>query len=330
MDPESIASEDRADESFRPRPRVSFGLPVRNAESLIRQCLDSLLGQDFADLEVVVCDNDSTDGTRGVLEEYAARDCRVRFFRNPKNIGQIENVNRVFHLSEGEYFRWIGADDWLEPHYASRCVKAMDDHPEAVAVTTYFQIHAEEGDSAYEEYRGEWVSSLDPARRFARMLWFFHAGDRKYDPVYSMIRRDVLGRTQLIRMMDRADQMLAAELSLLGPFAHVPQCLAHRRKSYRHLRNKPMLMRRYDETHHAKLPSSALETSSGLVRNHSRTQTSRREGKPAAYGLPTVFSIRDAYRRWRSRFRLFLTHQLGLSRRNLRFWTRSTRGQRSQ
>ncbi len=89
-------------------PRVSFGLPVYNGEDTIRRCLDSILGQDYNDYEVVICDNASTDGTRAILDEYRAEDPRIRIFLNEENIGQIENVNRVFQLSLGEYFRWIG------------------------------------------------------------------------------------------------------------------------------------------------------------------------------------------------------------------------------
>ena len=96
-----------------PPPRVSFGLPVRNEEKCIRRCLDSILAQTFTDFEVVVCDNASTDGTRKILEKYAARDSRVRLFLNEENIGQIENCNLVVRVSRGEYFSWIGANDWL-------------------------------------------------------------------------------------------------------------------------------------------------------------------------------------------------------------------------
>jgi len=212
-------------------PKVSFGVPVRNEEGCVRSCLDSILKQDFGDFEVVVCDNASTDGTRDILQDFAARDSRIRLFLNDEDIGQIENCNRVFRLSRGEYFRWLGASDWLDPRYASHCVAALDKDPGAVAVTTYFRIH-KDGRIKYEEYQGELLESERPERRFARMLWTFHAGDTVYDPCYSMMRRDVLARTGLLRMMARADAMLAAELSLLGRFQHVPVCLADRRKEH--------------------------------------------------------------------------------------------------
>jgi glycosyltransferase involved in cell wall biosynthesis len=324
MTHESTGSESGPNASADPRPRVSFGLPVRNAEVSVRRCLDSILSQHFRDFEVVLCDNASSDGTRDVLEEYAAKDSRIRLFVNEENIGQIENVNGVFRLSRGVYFRWIGADDWLEPQYASRCIAALDADPEAVAVTTYFRIHADEGDETYEEYCGEWVDSRDPARRLARMLWFFHAGDRKYDPVYSLIRRDTLARTHLIRMMDRADQMLAAELSLLGRFVHVPECLAHRRKSYRRLADKPTLMRRYHAAHHATLPSPPsrlFRVLLQIVRDAELTPVERTRCTWSA----AAFSLREAFARLSARLRRFASLRLGLNRRSLRLWARLRR-----
>ncbi|MGA9263256.1 MAG: glycosyltransferase family A protein, partial [Desulfobacterales bacterium] len=101
--------------SEQPPPRVSFAIPVRNGERFLGRALDSLLAQDFDDFEIVVCDNASTDKTIEVMRRYAERDPRVRCILNEEDIGQIENFNRVYELSRGEFFRWMGADDWLEP-----------------------------------------------------------------------------------------------------------------------------------------------------------------------------------------------------------------------
>ena len=229
-------------------PRASIGLPVRNGERFVRRALESVLAQDFADFEVVVCDNASDDATPRILREVAQGDPRVRLFENERDIGQIENVNRVFRLSRGTYFRWLGADDWLEPSYLARCVAALDARPEAVGVSTAFRAYLDSGESACEVFRGEMPDVADPAVRFARMLWFFHASDLYYDPVYSLFRREALARTGLIRVMTCADMMLAAELCLLGPIAHLPECLSHRRRAYRELEDRTELMKRYHPT----------------------------------------------------------------------------------
>jgi glycosyltransferase involved in cell wall biosynthesis len=106
-------------------PVLSFGLPVRNGAAFLRRTLESLETQDFRDVEVVVCDNQSTDETGAIVKEFASRDPRFKYYLNETNIGQIENFNRVFELTNGRYFRWIGSDDWLDPSYARRCVEAL-------------------------------------------------------------------------------------------------------------------------------------------------------------------------------------------------------------
>jgi glycosyltransferase involved in cell wall biosynthesis len=299
-------------------PRLSFGLPVWNGEASIRRCLDSLLAQDFTDIEVVVSDNASTDGTSQILDEYAARDPRVHVSRNQENIGQIENVNLVFRQSRGEYFRWIGVTDWLEPYYASRCVEALDADPGAILVTTYFRIHQEDGTSRYEEYRGERVDSEQPERRFARMLWFYQAGDAKYDPIYSMMRRDALERTHLVWMMDWGDRMMGAELCLLGRFQHVPECLAHRIKdSVGKPSEHAKLLRRYHPTRHRELaapPSRIFTTLLSIIRAAPLTRRQRLHCQRAA----AVLLLKRAYRQSRKSFDQFRRERLGLTRRTLR------------
>ena len=288
-------------------------MPVRNGEGSIRKCIDSLLAQDFDDFEIIVSDNASTDGTCAILDEYAARDSRVVIHRNEENTGQIENVNLVFRLSRGEFFRWIGVDDWLDPKYASRCVGALDADPDAVLVTTYFRIHTGDGGSKYEEYAGERPDSDDPVRRFARQPWFFHAGDATYDAIYSMIRRTALERTSLIRMMVWADCMLAAELSLIGRHLHVPECLAHRLKAYKeHYRDREKLLRRYHPTRHQELEISSLRIFRVLVSIVNAADLTRFEWLRCRWRT-VLFLVKDASRRYRRATTKLRRETLGLT-----------------
>lgn len=220
-------------DSVRPdrAPKLTVGVPIRNNERWIGRAIDSVLGQTFGDLELVISDNASTDRTVEICADYAERDPRVRFVQNEQDIGILRNYNRLVALGRGEYFRWLGSDDWLEPEYAAECVAALDANPRCIGVTTY-QPHLDDaGNLFYREYRGPRVESDLPHKRFARMLWFLQQEHWLMDPNFSMYRRDVLASTQLLRMMARADRILAAELSLLGPYCHVPRALSNRRRS---------------------------------------------------------------------------------------------------
>jgi hypothetical protein len=213
-------------------PALSVGLAVRNDPERVRRCIESVLSQTFTDIELVICDNASDDDTVDTLEEYAREDRRVTVAVNSVNIGSHENMNRVLVLSRGTLFRWISADDWLEPQALSEAVRALQRHPDAIGVTSGFTIHAPGAAPRSERYPGEFPSSPDASRRFERMLWFFHAGDAKYDPIYGVYRRERLMRSDRIRPSERTDWLLSAELALMGPIVHIPDLLAHRTTTY--------------------------------------------------------------------------------------------------
>jgi len=210
------------------RPRVTFGVPVRNGEATVARCLDSILRQDFEDFEVVVSDNASTDATCARVEAIAALDPRVRLVRRETNVGLIENFNGVAREARGEFFRWIGADDWLEPDYTSACVAALDAHPEAIVATSGFDLVDPEGGTIARDYSGEFLESASPRRRLARLLWFFHAGLGVYEPNYALHRYGSLLESGLLPIHRNCDWLFSTRLSLQGRFVHVPKRLFHR------------------------------------------------------------------------------------------------------
>jgi len=237
-------------------PPLSIGLAVRNGRHFVGRCIESILSQDFADFELVISDNVSDDGTIEMLEEYARADRRLRINVNQTNIGSHENMRRVLDSSRGTLFRWISADDWLEPGCLSTCVRALESRPEAIGVTTWFTIHTPGQSPRYEEYRGEFPDSPDPARRFERLLWFFHAGDATYDPIYGMYRRERLMRTPFPRASQRTDWLISTELTPLGPIIHVQERLANRTREYPRGIDRAAFRRRLDPARADQLSTS--------------------------------------------------------------------------
>lgn len=240
----------------RDSPPLSIGLAVRNGRQVVGRCIESILSQDFADFELVISDNASDDGTVGMLEEYARADRRLRINVNQTNIGSHENMRRVLDSSRGTLFRWISADDWLEPGCLSTCVRALESRPDAIGVTTWFTVHTPGESPRYAEYRGEFPDSPDPARRFERMLWFFHAGDATYDPIYGMYRRERLMRTPFPRASQRTDWLISTELALLGPIIHVHERLANRTREYPRAVDRAAFWRRLDPARAEQLRTS--------------------------------------------------------------------------
>jgi hypothetical protein len=203
---------------------------------------------------------------------------------NPGNIGTHENMNRVLELSSGTLFRWISADDWLEPRALSEAVRALEEHPEAVGVTSDFTLHTPGRTPRQELYPGEFPTGSDAARRFACMLWFFHAGDAIYDPVYGVWRREQLLRTGRIRPSERTDWLLSAELALMGPILHLHEPLAHRTNDYPLGIDRAAFRRRLDPVRAEQLkasPTRMYRDLTALARAADLSEAQRRDCRSA-------------------------------------------------
>lgn len=77
-----------------PPPRVGIGLAVYNGGNFLAEALESILAQTFTDFELIISDNHSTDGTEAICRAYAARDSRIRYVRNERNLSAAPNLNR--------------------------------------------------------------------------------------------------------------------------------------------------------------------------------------------------------------------------------------------
>lgn len=108
-------------------PRVSIGMPVYNGELFIRKAVESVLTQSFGDFELIISDNASTDGTEGICRAYAIADPRIRYYRQPENLGAKNNFSAVLGLAQGDYFSWLAHDDYYERNdHIELLVKSLD------------------------------------------------------------------------------------------------------------------------------------------------------------------------------------------------------------
>ncbi|MFI5329505.1 MAG: glycosyltransferase family 2 protein [Desulfobaccales bacterium] len=108
-------------------PLVSICIPAYNAERYITDTLESVLRQDYANLEIIVSDDRSTDHTPEIVQAYERRG--VRLIRQAQNLGMTANMNAVIAPSRGKYVVKLDGDDLLEPKYVSSLVPIMESHP---------------------------------------------------------------------------------------------------------------------------------------------------------------------------------------------------------
>lgn len=210
-----------------PPPLVSVGLPVRNGAEVIEGALRSVLAQEHEDLELVISDNASTDGTEEICRSYARGDSRVRYHRQPEHIGALANVVRVMHLARGTFLKWIGDDDWLAPSYLSRCLERLTADDRLILVTTQQVVLDEDSHAQSSAYLGRDLASHRPVERFTEILRLLAEGCLPLDPVHGLMRREPVAAIAR-RPMIGEDEVFAAKLALAGPWDQVPEVLAHR------------------------------------------------------------------------------------------------------
>lgn len=205
-------------------PLVSVGLPVYNGERFIREAIESILAQTFADFELIVCDNASTDGTEAIVREYAARDPRIRYERGTINRGAAFNYNRVTELSRGKYIRHAAHDDVLAPTNLERCVGVLEDDP-GIALAYPQMCRIDEHGEPIDVHRGTLVlDDRNPVARWKKFLARIDDGSM-CDPVFGLFRANVLKATPVLRSVIGADMLLLGDVALRGRIAEIPEVL---------------------------------------------------------------------------------------------------------
>src|SRR5581483_6393778 len=99
---------------MRNEPLVSIALCTYNGEKFLRKQLDSLLLQDYNNIEIIIVDDRSTDNTWHIVQEYAKKDTRIFAYRNHQNIGYIRNFEKAILLCRGDYIALADQDDIRE------------------------------------------------------------------------------------------------------------------------------------------------------------------------------------------------------------------------
>jgi glycosyltransferase involved in cell wall biosynthesis len=206
--------------------RVSIGLPVYNGENYLAETLDSVSKQSFSDFELIVCDNASSDGTQAICEAAARNDPRIRYHRNATNVGAAGNYNLAFELARGEFFKWAAHDDLLAPDYLRSCVDAFEKAPQDVILCYPRTLLIDSQGQPIRQHDDKMdFREATPHKRVGR----FARSWGMCNPVFGLMRRDVLARTGLIRPYISSDIPLLAELSVLGKFWEIPEAHFHRR-----------------------------------------------------------------------------------------------------
>jgi glycosyltransferase involved in cell wall biosynthesis len=206
-------------------PLVSIGVPVFNGEKGLARALDSLLGQDYPNLEIIISDNGSTDATPEICRKYAQKDSKVRYYRSEENHGAIWNFNRVAELASGKYFMWAAHDDLRAPSFVSACVEKMEQNPETVLCQSHVAMFIENKQEVKQEVLN--ITHLDSFDGLTGVVARYRE-NLKHGPatiIYGLYRMSAMRKTQMFQKSIATDIAFVQELSIYGEFVQVPRVL---------------------------------------------------------------------------------------------------------
>jgi glycosyltransferase involved in cell wall biosynthesis len=121
-------------------PLVTVVTPFYNTAAYLRECIDSVLAQTYEHWEYVLVNNQSTDGSLAIAEEYARRDPRIRLSTTDTFLDQDLNYSEALRLlsDESQYVKIVQADDWIFPRCLEEMVAVAEKHPTVGLVGSYY------------------------------------------------------------------------------------------------------------------------------------------------------------------------------------------------
>ena len=143
---------------------ISVLIPVYCRQDLVGSSIKSAIDQDWNDLEVVVVDNASTDETWDVCRDYAAKDDRVRIFRNKRNLGPVQNWQKCLEEARGQFATLLFSDDVLMPHFLRETIPLLE--KQNVGFVFSEAAIGSEPNNAQIYYRWQKKSGLYPSYEF--------------------------------------------------------------------------------------------------------------------------------------------------------------------
>ncbi len=160
-------------------PNVSVLMSVYNNEATVDASIASIAGQTYADWELILWDDSSTDGTAQKLKSWALRDSRIRLFSNAQNLGLAASLNLALAQAQGQYIARMDGDDVSLSERFEKQAAFLDSHPEYAIVGSACSLFDDAGDW------GERSGNTVPQKK--DFLW----GSQFIHPAV-MMRRDAL------------------------------------------------------------------------------------------------------------------------------------------
>jgi glycosyltransferase involved in cell wall biosynthesis len=211
------------------RPLITIGFPVRNAEDHLNEAFDWLLGQTEGRFVLLISDNASTDATESICRKVTREDRRIRYVRQPRNLGATRNFEYLLRAATTPMFAWVAADDPRHPDFLKETSALLTLEPDALGAATGIQVVDTMSGSTTLATVPPLLADYDPVRRADAALKQWGS-----TVLYGLYRRESVLRIlggNLLPELTGSDQLFVFRLSLHGRFALTEQPLMVRRVS---------------------------------------------------------------------------------------------------
>jgi glycosyltransferase involved in cell wall biosynthesis len=202
-------------------PLVTIGIPTYNRAAMLRRSIESALCQDYAMLEVIISNNASTDNTHDICQEFSKKDDRVKYVAQSSNRGASANFAEVLKRASGEYFMWLGDDDWIDALYVSHCVSLLE-ADSTIALVSGAPIYYQDGTIAYA---GKLFDLLEKPWAFRVARYYAKVADNGM--FYGIMRTAQLQKIAISNTMG-GDWHLIANIVCAGKTRMSPTVFVHR------------------------------------------------------------------------------------------------------
>ena len=157
-------------------PLISIIVPVYNVKNYLEKCLQSICGQTYKNLEIILIDDGSSDGSGELCDLFAQRDGRIRVFHQA-NAGQSAARNRGLAVAQGEFLGFVDSDDWIESDMYEFLYRLLKENEADISICSHYRDKGKKSVAKYssgEQFvftRDEGIRALVVDRRIRNYVW---------------------------------------------------------------------------------------------------------------------------------------------------------------